>query len=117
MYVKVLTYLRNKFLVASLACGTAFMLLYAVLAQVCVSCPITGNWAFRRKGLKDIGAKTDRGGIQCCSIKQCEKTDMFLSTKALKPLKIEDKVANISMLQIQTIVHRFDKQYGTVVRN
>ena len=50
---------------------------WAVLAQACMSRPITADWVFWRRDLKETGAKksiSDRGWIQSCSTEQYKKT-------------------------------------------
>ena len=59
-----ITHLHYLCVAASLAhenyFNTAALWLLAVLGQACVSWPIREDWVFKRGGLKEIGAKTER---------------------------------------------------------
>ena len=61
-----LTYSTYTYSSASLAHKNVFsmaaLLSLALLSQVCASWPISADWVFRRRGLKETGAKTETEG-------------------------------------------------------
>ena len=79
------THLHNLCLAVSFAQKkkkrfNAAVLLLVVLAQTFVSWPVRADWVLRRGTLRRQELKhsiSDRGGIQSCSTKQYEKTDVM----------------------------------------
>ena len=83
-------------------CSAALQLL-AVLAQVCVSWPIRGDWVYVRGGLMETGAKTEcfrrRGNTELHHWTEWENGCVFLSNKESKPILAvtQNKITNLIM--------------------
>ena len=76
--------------------STAALFMLAVLGQACVSWPIRGGWVFRRRSLKETGAKTDGFRQRMC----------FLSIKAYKHILsvTQNKITNLKISRMCPLI-------------